>query len=317
MQPLLSVQDLRVKLATRNGSLHAVRGISFDVQAGETFCIVGESGCGKSMTALALMDLLPRNTMRQASNLCFQGSDLMDPETMNRVRGRKMSMIFQDPMTALNPAYTIGNQMTEAHCHHTGASKKQATEKAVDLLERVGISSPGARLRQYPHQLSGGLRQRVMIAMALMQDPALLIADEPTTALDVTIQTEILHLLQKLQRDTGLALILITHDLGVVAHIATHVGVMYAGKIVEKGEARQVFAKAHHPYTQALMQCIPDPARINRAIPLGTIPGTVLSLLGPIPGCGFAGRCAYAEDRCKGDIPLAGNASHNWSCVRS
>ncbi len=234
--PLLSVAELAVDIATPRGTLHAVRNISFDIASGETLCLVGESGCGKSMTALALMGLLPDAATRTARRaVAFEGEDLAGRARLAGLRGNRMAMIFQEPMTALNPAYTIGDQLSEVHRRHKGSTQAQARARAIELLEKVGITAAAERLGQYPHQLSGGLRQRVMIAMALMCGPALLIADEPTTALDVTIQAQILRLLVELQRDLGIAILLITHDLGVVARVAHRVAVMYAGEIVETG----------------------------------------------------------------------------------
>ncbi|HYY82986.1 MAG TPA: ABC transporter ATP-binding protein, partial [Beijerinckiaceae bacterium] len=218
--PILEVEGLSVDIATAGGTLHAVRDLSFTVNRGETLCLVGESGCGKSMTALSIMDLLPRAATRRARRLSFDGQDLSKGRGVEAVRGNRMTMIFQEPMTALNPAYTIGDQLTEGYLRHKGGAGSAARERAVLLLEKVGIASAGERLRQYPHQLSGGLRQRVMIAMALMCGPDLVIADEPTTALDVTIQAQILRLLGDLQKELGIALVLITHDLGVVARLA-------------------------------------------------------------------------------------------------
>jgi peptide/nickel transport system ATP-binding protein len=230
-----------------------------------------------------------------------------------------MAMIFQEPMTSLNPAYTIGNQLEEALLRHARVSRREARERAVSLLDRVGIPAAGSRLKQYPHQLSGGLRQRVMIAMALMCSPALVLADEPTTALDVTIQAQILHLLAELQRELSMGLVLITHDLGIVARIATRVVVMYAGQVVETGSAADIFARPSHPYTRGLLACIPVPGRARRGAPLGTIPGMVPSLIGETQGCAFAGRCRYAIDACRrGEIPLeaARGTAHLVRCIR-
>jgi peptide/nickel transport system ATP-binding protein len=261
MSGLLNVEDLHVIIPLMAGDLHAVRGISFAVDAGETLCIVGESGCGKSLTSLALMDLLPKRARREATRLNFAGSDLLrlSRRAMTHIRGARMAMIFQEPMTSLNPAYSIGNQLSEMLLRHRRVSSSQARERAVFLLEKVGITAAASRLNQYPHQLSGGLRQRVMIAMALMCEPELIIADEPTTALDVTIQAQILHLMAGLQREFCMAMILITHDLGVVARVADRVAVMYAGQFVETGSVEQVFRAPMHPYTQGLLSCIPVP----------------------------------------------------------
>ncbi len=315
---LLEVERLVVDLATPQGTLHAVRGISFAVDRGETLCLVGESGCGKSMTSLALMDLLPRAASRRAARLSFAGQDLLalTPARMNDLRGDRVAMIFQEPMTALNPAYTIGDQMTEGFRRHKRVGRAEAEARAVDLLGRVGIANARERLAQYPHQLSGGLRQRVMIAAALMCGPDLLIADEPTTALDVTIQAQILRLLGELAKEFGLALVLITHDLGVVARIATRVAVMYAGEIVETGTAADVFADPRHPYTRGLLACIPIPGRTPRGSRLGAIPGVVPSLVGTLKGCAFRSRCGFARPDCEGDIPWRADArGHGARCV--
>ncbi|MCG8545225.1 MAG: ABC transporter ATP-binding protein [Alphaproteobacteria bacterium] len=286
--------------------LHPVRGISFQVNRGETLCIVGESGCGKSLTSLAVMGLLPSAATREARTLQFAGTDLqsLSESEMSDIRGDRMAMIFQDPMTCLNPAYSIGNQLEEALLRHRSVSRQEARDRAVFLLEKVGITAADSRLRQYPHQLSGGLRQRVMIAMALMCDPDLLIADEPTTALDVTIQAQILLLIQQLQREFNVGVILITHDLGVVARVADRVAVMYAGQIVEQGSADEVFTKPLHPYTQGLLDSIPIPGKTAPGEQLGSIPGIVPTLLGELSGCTFRDRCAYAHAGCTADIPL-------------
>ncbi|MBA3478646.1 MAG: ABC transporter ATP-binding protein, partial [Lautropia sp.] len=290
---VLDVDGLSVDIATPHGLLHAVRDVSFQARRGETLCIVGESGCGKSMTSLATMGLLPRAARRSARRLAFLGEDLTraPARRINALRGSRMAMIFQEPMTALNPAYTIGNQLMEPYLHHRRSGVEEARARAIDLLEKVGIASAGERLGQYPHQLSGGLRQRVMIAMALMCGPELLIADEPSTALDVTIQAQILRLLAQLQRELGIAMVLVTHDLGVVARIADRVAVMYAGEIVEHGPAEELFATPHHPYTRGLLECIPVPGRTAPGGRLGTIAGVVPSLVGDFRGCGFRDRC--------------------------
>ena len=318
---VLTVEDLRVALPVPAGTLHAVEGVSFHVDRGETLCIVGESGCGKTLTALAVMDLLPSRAQRTAGRLELEGRDLAraSERAMSDIRGNRMAMIFQEPMTSLNPAYTIGNQLEEALLRHRRVSRRDARERAVYLLDRVGITAAGSRLKQYPHQLSGGLRQRVMIAMALMCSPSLILADEPTTALDVTIQAQILHLLAELQRELAMGLVLITHDLGIVARIATRVVVMYAGQVVETGSAAAIFAAPAHPYTRGLLACIPVPGRTRRGERLGTIPGMVPSLIGKTQGCTFAGRCAHAIDACRqSEIPLepAGADPHMVRCIR-
>jgi peptide/nickel transport system ATP-binding protein len=317
MAPLLSVAGLSVDLATSRGTLHAVRDISFDINAGETLCLVGESGCGKSMTALALMGLLPNSASRGARHLTFEGQDLAkaSPRQLASLRGNRMAMIFQEPMTALNPAYTIGDQLNEVHRRHKGSTQAQARERAIELLEKVGITAAGERLGQYPHQLSGGLRQRVMIAMALMCGPTLLIADEPTTALDVTIQAQILRLIIDLQKDLGIAVLLITHDLGVVARVAHRVAVMYAGEIVESATAASLFRKPRHPYTRGLMTSIPIPGRTPPGERLGSIPGIVPSLIGEVQGCAFRDRCAYAFAACGEAVPWRADNDHGWRCT--
>jgi peptide/nickel transport system ATP-binding protein len=316
---VLDVQDLGVDIATPRGPLHAVRGVSFAVRRGETLCIVGESGCGKSITSLAIMSLLPAAARRRARRLSLLGEDLLHAPAsrVNALRGDRMAMIFQEPMTALNPAYTIGNQLMESYLVHCAGGQAKARERAIELLGKVGIASAGERLGQFPHQLSGGLRQRVMIAMALMCGPELLIADEPSTALDVTIQAQILRLLADLQKDLGIAMILITHDLGVVARIAHRVAVMYAGEIVEEGAAEQVFASPRHPYTRGLLSCIPVPGRTERGGRLGTIAGVVPSLVETVVGCSFRERCGYARLECAAAIPLREADGHRWRCIHA
>ena len=319
--PILSVRNLTLDIPVGGGTLHAVRGIDFDLNRGETLCIVGESGSGKSLTSLAIMGLLGKKISRKADQLSFDGIDLMKTSQrgMRKLRGLRMSMIFQEPMTSLNPAYTIGDQLTEALLLHKPVSKDQARARAVELLEKVGITAAESRLSQYPHQLSGGLRQRVMIAMALMCEPELIIADEPTTALDVTIQAQILRLLVDLQKELGMAMILITHDLGVVARVADKVAVMYAGELVETGPATAVFESPAHPYTRGLLRCIPVPGKTERGAELGTIPGIVPSLVGDVTGCPFRTRCDHAVAACREPIPLREHASsdHNFRCVHA
>ena len=305
-EPLLRVEDLRVSIPLDEGTLNAVRGISFDVHRGETLCIVGESGCGKSLTSLAVMGLLPKRARRTATRLAFDGAEIgtLPERRMARLRGDRMAMIFQEPMTSLNPAYTIGNQLEEMFRAHRSDGRRAAHARAIDLLERVGITGAERRMGQYPHQLSGGLRQRVMIAMALMCGPDLIIADEPTTALDVTIQAQILHLLIELKREIGLSLVLITHDLGVVARVADRVAVMYAGEIVETGTAAEIFANPQHPYTRGLLDCVPAPGMTRPGEPLGTIPGVVPSLIGTLTECAFRDRCPLAHEACRRPVPL-------------
>ena len=305
MTHLLEVEDLHVDIPVPAGELHAVRRVSFTVQPGETLCLVGESGCGKSMTALAIMNLLPQVARRSAQVLSFSRKDLLwlSEREMADIRGDRMSMIFQEPMTSLNPSYTIGNQLMEALLRHRQGSRSAARKRAVFLLEKVGISAAKSRLGQYPHQLSGGLRQRVMIAMALMCEPELIIADEPTTALDVTIQAQIFHLLKDLQREFHMAMILITHDLGIVARVADRLAVMYAGQIVETGTAQEVFASPLHPYTHGLLSCIPVPGKTKRGEFLGSIPGIVPTPIGQTRGCSFHNRCPWANLDCASGDP--------------
>jgi peptide/nickel transport system ATP-binding protein len=269
-------------------------------------CLVGESGCGKSLTALAVMNLLPRAARRRSDALNLAGTDLrgLSERSMADLRGHKLAMIFQEPMTSLNPAFTVGEQLQEVLRRHKRATRAEARKRAVYLLDRVGIPHPESRLGQYPHQLSGGLRQRVMIAMALMCGPDLIIADEPTTALDVTIQAQILRLLADLQREFSMGLILITHDLGIVARVAHRVAVMYAGQIVETGMAQELFARPLHPYTQGLLRCIPGTGAVRPGQHLGSIPGLVPSLIGEQRGCSFRDRCAFAFADCATDVPL-------------
>jgi len=317
---ILSVENLQVNIPVPSGMLRPVQGVSFKVDRGETLCIVGESGCGKSLTSLAIMDLLPTKAIRTAERLELDGKNVLDiPETeMSDIRGNLMGMIFQEPMTSLNPAYTIGNQLEEALLRHRNVSRDEARDRAVYLLEKVGITAARSRLRQYPHQLSGGLRQRVMIAMTLMCGPDLIIADEPTTALDVTIQAQILLLMAELQKEFDVGLILITHDLGVVARIADRVAVMYAGQIVEQGSAKQVFEDPTHPYTQGLLECIPIPGKTERGSHLGSIPGIVPSLVGEMNCCHFAERCPYATDECRAqpvELRPGFTDEHDYRCV--
>ena len=302
MTPVLEIDNLHVGFPDGTA---AVRGVSLKVVRGETHCLVGESGCGKSVTALSAMNLLPRGARRSADVLRFHDNDLtrLTDREMARLRGNKMAMIFQEPMTSLNPAYTIGSQMAEVLERHRRVSRAKGLDRAAELLGRVGITAPGMRLAQYPHHLSGGLRQRVMIAMALMCEPELLIADEPTTALDVTVQAQILRLLQALQRELGLALLLITHDLGIVARMAQRVSVMYAGQIVESATAEALFASPAHPYTRGLLTCVPIPGKTPRDQPLGNIPGVVPRIGSGFAGCAFRDRCAHVTAACSGDIP--------------
>lgn len=299
MEHLLEVKDLETTFTGHRSAGAAVDHISFYVDAGETVCIVGESGCGKSVSSLSLMGLLSRNGKVTDGQALFDGQDLiaMTEKQRDMVRGAGISMIFQDALSALNPVFTIGNQMVESIRTHLSLDKTAARARALELLQKVGLPDPAAIMKKYPHTLSGGQRQRVMIAMALACDPKLLIADEPTTALDVTIQAQIMALLRKLQKETGMSILLITHDLGVVAQMADRVLVMYAGQIVEEGSVMQLFDNPKHPYTRALMNSVPtldDPDRR-----LDSIQGTVPERYQQIQGCRFASRCPYAAVSCE------------------
>ncbi|HVL56954.1 MAG TPA: ABC transporter ATP-binding protein [Burkholderiaceae bacterium] len=310
--PLLRVDGLKTHFHTRDGIVRAVDGVSFDVRPGETLAIVGESGCGKSVTAMSILRLLPMPPARiAAGRIEFDGRNLLElsePE-MRAVRGNLISMVFQEPMTSLNPVLTIGRQVAEVLVLHRGLSQREALERAIDGLRKVQIPEPERRVRQYPHELSGGMRQRVMIAMALACSPRLLIADEPTTALDVTIQAQILELMRRLGAETGASIILITHDLGVVAEMAQRVIVMYAGRKVEEAGVEQLFAHPRHPYTRGLLGSMPHlrgaAAGSDDAVPqrLVEIPGMVPSLKESIAGCLFAPRCPLATDRCRSEAP--------------
>ena len=317
---VLDVKNLSIDIPLAEGMLHAVDGIDIHVDKGETLCIVGESGCGKSLTSLAVMDLLPKKAIRRLERLDLAGASILDysEQQMSDIRGSKMGMIFQEPMTSLNPAFTIGNQMVETLQRHRNMNRVVARGLAKGMLEKVGITAADQRLNQYPHQLSGGLRQRVMIAMTLLCEPELIIADEPTTALDVTIQAQILLLLQELQSEFDMGLILITHDLGVVARIATRVAVMYAGQIVEQGTVKQIFDNPMHPYTRGLMRCIPVPGKTKPGEPLGSIPGMVPPLVGKFTGCRFAERCDHVTDACRqSDIELRAESgeTQGYRCI--
>jgi oligopeptide/dipeptide ABC transporter ATP-binding protein len=301
---LLAVDDLRVQFWTRRGTVHAVNGISFSVAPGETLGIVGESGCGKSVTSLALLGILPRAGRVTSGTAMFGGRDLlrMSDRELRTIRGREAAMIFQDPMTSLNPVLTIGRQIREALETHFGMRRAEADKRTAELLDRVGIPSAKARIRDYPHQFSGGMRQRAMIAMALACRPKLLIADEPTTALDVTIQAQILDILRELVREEGTALILITHDLGVVAGMCERVNVMYAGMFMETGSAEQLFASPRHPYTLGLLESIPrlDAARREQLKP---IQGAPRDMLRPPSACPFQPRCRFEVEQSRQEVP--------------
>ncbi len=304
--PLLSVQDLSVEFRTRRGVARVLDGVSFELQRGQTLGVVGESGCGKSVTALAVMRLIAQPPGRiTAGRIVFDGRDLLSlsESEMRRVRGNRISMIFQEPMTSLNPAYTVGDQIAEAVRLHEGLSKAAAMARAEAMLEAVGIPDPQRRVHEYPHQFSGGMRQRVMIAMALACKPDVLIADEPTTALDVTVQAQIFDLIADLRERTGTAVMLITHDMGAVAEMTDRVAVMYAGHIVETGDVAEVLHKPLHPYTQGLIACAPGARTARPGEFLQEIPGTVPSLVERGAGCLFADRCAQVQPVCREQLP--------------
>ena len=294
--PLLRVEDLRVEFPSEDGVVHAVDGITYEISAGRTLGIVGESGSGKTVSSLTTLGLTRRQGARISGRIMFEGQDLvtLPEEQLRTIRGNDIAMIFQDPLSSLHPLYKVGRQLTEAVRAHRDVSRAAARARAIELLGLVGIPDPGKRVDQYPHEFSGGMRQRVMIAMALANDPKLLIADEPTTALDVTVQAQILALMERLQRELGMAIIIITHDLGVVAEMADDIAVMYAGRIVETASATRVFSNPEHPYTWGLLRSIPklDRSRTEDLIP---IPGTPPSLINPPSGCHFHPRCPYAQ----------------------
>jgi len=317
--PLLEVRNLHTVFDTDDGLVRAVNGVSFPVKSGETLGVVGESGCGKSVTAFSIMRLIPSPPGRiTEGEIRFRGRDLLSlpEEEMRRLRGNDISMIFQEPMTALNPVYTVGDQIGEAVRVHRKVGKKEARERSLEMLEQVGIPSPRQRLDEYPHQLSGGMRQRVMIAMALACRPALLLADEPTTALDVTIQAQILDLLQRLQEEMGMSIVLITHDLGVVAEVADRVAVMYGGRVVEQAPVRELFASPKHPYTIGLLESIPRMSDDTER--LRVIPGTVPPPVALPPGCTFHPRCPFRYERCVSAEPELEDvaSSHRVRCHR-
>ena len=323
MNAILEVRELRTQFNTLDGVVRAVDGVSFDLASGETLGIVGESGCGKSVTALSILRLIPPETGRiSGGSIRFEGEELttLSEEAMKRLRGHRISMIFQEPMTSLNPVLTIGTQIAENVVRHLGASWKAARERACEMLDLVRIADPRRRLDEYPHQLSGGMRQRVMIAMALSCDPQVLIADEPTTALDVTVQAQILDLMLELKEKTGTAIVLITHDLGVVAETTQRVVVMYAGRKVEEAPVMALFDNPLHPYTRGLMRAIPrldlDLEEAGARPRLQEIPGLVPRLTQPMIGCAFASRCELATDRCRAEAPPVVDAGggHTVAC---
>ena len=300
---LLAVEGLRTQFATSGGTVRAVDGLSFAIERGEVLGLVGESGCGKSVTSLSIMRLVPPPGRVTAGRILLDGDDLLDKdaEAMRRVRGARIAMVFQEPMTSLNPVFTIGDQIAAAVRAHEGGGRRAAWARAVEMLDRVQVPSPRERARDYPHQLSGGLRQRAMIALALAPGPQLLIADEPTTALDVTIQAQILDLLRRLQAERGMAVLLITHDLGVVAELCHRVAIIYAGRIVEMAPVTKIFGEPLHPYTRGLLRCLPHPSRFGQ--PLSSIEGAPPDLRQVNGGCRFAPRCPHALDSCRRDLP--------------
>ena len=298
MSRLLEVKNLKTSFRTHIGDVQAVRGVSLYLDKGEALGIVGESGCGKSVTMMSLMRLLADNAIIESDNIMFDGQDITNPteKEMQKIRGNEMAMIFQDPMTSLNPLFTVGQQLTEHLIKHKNVSKKEANDLAIKMLDMVGIPSPEKRLKQYPHEFSGGMRQRVMIAMSLICEPKLIIADEPTTALDVTIQAQILDLMKDLKEKVNSSIILITHDLGVVADLCTRINVMYGGLVVEEGSDEDIFYNGKHPYTWGLLNSVPNPkSEIKEK--LTPIEGQPPDLLKPPVGCPFAARCKYIEQR--------------------
>ena len=321
MATLLEVKDLQTHFFTMDGIVRAVDGVSYDLEEGETLGLVGESGCGKSVSALSLMRLIPDPPGKIVNGeVMLDGEDILkiNMEEMRNVRGAKMSMVFQEPMTSLNPVLTIERQLTETLQLHKGMGRAESRREGIDLLARVGIPDPEQRIKQYPHQFSGGMRQRVMIAMALSCNPRLIIADEPTTALDVTIQAQILELMKSLTTEFGVALIVITHNLGVVARYADRVNIMYAGRIIERGSAREIYSNPRHPYTVGLLRSVPR-LDLPRRAKLDPIEGQPPDLVNLPQGCAFRPRCRWAIDKCATDTPILDETSPNhWSaCWRS
>ena len=316
MQALLSITDLHTCFKGPAGVTHAVNGVCLSIENGQTVALVGESGSGKSMTALSIIRLVPPPGRITSGSIEFEGGNLLDlsDKEMRKIRGRRISMVFQEPMTSLNPVLRIGDQVTEPLLLHRRLSRSDATDQGIGLLQSVGIPSASERMRDYPHQLSGGMRQRVMIAMALACNPALLIADEPTTALDVTIQAQILELIGTLRQASRMGILLITHDLGIVAERSDHTCVMYAGRIVEEASTRELFSNPRHPYTLALLASLPQNSEPGR--PLNTIAGQAPGLSATLPGCGFCERCPVARPQCRRETPALREISpgHNVRC---
>ena len=319
-QALLDIRGLKTYFDTDDGVVHAVDGVDLAIRRGETLGVVGESGCGKTVTALTVLKLIAMPPGRIAGGeILWQGRDLVSlgQREMRRIRGKEIGIVFQEPMTSLNPVYTVGAQIAEAVSEHEGVSRQAAFARAVEMLRLVHIPDAERRARDYPHQFSGGMRQRVMIAMALSCNPQLLIADEPTTALDVTIQAQILDLLAEIKDRLGMAIMLITHAMGVVAEVAQRVIVMYAGKVVEEASVEELFARPHHPYTQGLIRSIPRLDRGGEKRRLAAIPGVVPSLVAPPPGCRFAPRCGYASPACTASVPALREIApgHKVACI--
>ncbi|MYL70745.1 ATP-binding cassette domain-containing protein [Halobacillus litoralis] len=317
MEKILDIRDLHVSFKTFGGEVQAVRGVNLELYRGETLAIVGESGCGKSVTANSMMRLIPTPPGEiKDGSILFKGQDMtqLSDKEVRKIRGVDISMIFQDPMTALNPTLTVGDQLTEGLRQHRSISRKEADKQAMDMLTLVGIPNPVERMKQYPHEFSGGMRQRIVIAMALICDPELLIADEPTTALDVTIQAQILQLFQKIQKQTGVSIILITHDLGVVAKIADRIAVMYAGKVIETGTRKEIFYTPQHPYTRGLLHSVPR--MDQKGEKLVPIDGTPPDLFSPPEGCPFAARCPMVMEVCTKVYPFQSELSrtHDVDC---
>jgi len=303
--PILEVRDLRVEIPLTRGTVHAVQGASFKVEAGQALGLVGESGCGKSMTLRAILGLLPQPGEIKGGEILFEGDDLAmaDPKRLRDVRGARIGIIFQEPMTALNPVMRVGDQIAEGPRVHLGKSRSQARQTALDLMRKVGIPDPARRAQAYPHELSGGMRQRVMIAIALACEPQLILCDEPTTALDVTIQDQILKLLSAMRRDLGVSVVFVTHDLAVVAETCERIAVMYAGQVVETGTVDEVFRAPRHPYTLGLLRSVPRFDVVRQT--LDSIPGQPPDLVAPPTGCPFQPRCGFAREDClEGDFPL-------------
>ncbi len=320
-QRLLDIRGLKTHFRTDDGWLHAVDGVDIGIDRGETVCVVGESGCGKSVTAMSVLKLLPMPPGRiVAGQILWQGRDIvpMQEDAMQQIRMKEIAIVFQEPMTSLNPVYTVGEQIAEGLRLHEGLDRKQALERAVEMLKLVRIPTPERRVHDFPHQFSGGMRQRVMIAMALSCKPQLLIADEPTTALDVTIQAQILDLLAELKAELGMAILLITHAMGVVAEVAQRVVVMYAGKVVEEAVVSELFAHPRHPYTQGLIRSIPRiDSALTKKVRLETISGTVPKLIAPPEGCRFAPRCKFVTPACTQATPALRQVApgHKVACI--